>query len=255
MNFKHSGSAGDVIYSLPVIKEFGGGTLHLSCNIDDFYELQKLADPRNHPLSPYKLDGTLGVLTHTISRCLIPLLEQQEYIISSKVWKKEDIDVDLNLWRTSDTINFFSTNLTDCHAITSRLSTGLGDRQWLHVSPNKKFEVIFARSTRHRELNFPWINFKRRFPNAVFTGIETEHADFVNNFGEIPFYKAHDFLDLAQIIAGCDLFIGNQSLPYAIAEGLKVNRIQETSNLIPNCIFNNQHNARYASEAYFTTLL
>lgn len=256
MNFKHSGSAGDVIYSLPVIKELGGGTLYLSCNINDFYELQKLANPQNHPLNPYKLDGTLGVLTPSMCEYLIPLIKEQDYITDCKIWSGEAVDLDLNLWRTSNIIHFFSTNLTDCHAIASRLRNGLGNTQWLNASPNPKFETIFARSLRHREPDFPWRNFKMGFPNATFIGIECEHVDFENRFGKVPFYEARDFLELAQIIAGCTLFIGNQSLPYAIAEGLKINRIQETASSIPNCLFDNQYNARYGSEAYwFSTLL
>ena len=39
----------------------------------------------------------------------------------------------------------------------------------------------------------------------------------------------------ARIIAGSKIFIGNQSTPFAIAEGMKHNRILETDITIPNC--------------------
>lgn len=44
------------------------------------------------------------------------------------------------------------------------------------------------------------------------------------------------FLELAEIIAVCKLFIGNQSFPFSIAEGLKIQRILELSTDIINVV-------------------
>jgi len=44
-------------------------------------------------------------------------------------------------------------------------------------------------------------------------------------------------LVLGKVIAGCQLFVGNQSSPYAIAEGLKKATVQEMSTECPNCVF------------------
>jgi len=44
-------------------------------------------------------------------------------------------------------------------------------------------------------------------------------------------------LDLAQVISGADLFIGNQSCAYAIAEGLKKRAVLEVCTWLPNCLF------------------
>jgi len=41
---------------------------------------------------------------------------------------------------------------------------------------------------------------------------------------------------MASKISACDLFIGNQSMPFAIAEGLKVRRILEVAPAVPNVI-------------------
>ena len=53
----------------------------------------------------------------------------------------------------------------------------------------------------------------------------------------LKWIQVNDFLELAGIIAGCKLFIGNQSFPFSIAEGLKVPRILEVyykaANVIP----------------------
>jgi hypothetical protein len=40
--------------------------------------------------------------------------------------------------------------------------------------------------------------------------------------GPVPIVATPTLLDVARVIAGCKLFVGNQSCPRAIAEGLKV---------------------------------
>ena len=54
-------------------------------------------------------------------------------------------------------------------------------------------------------------------------------------------------IDLFELISGCELFIGNQSFPYSLAEGIKKPAIQETDfEGVPNCVFERDN-------AYFTT--
>ena len=43
-----------------------------------------------------------------------------------------------------------------------------------------------------------------------------------------------DFLEMASVIAGAKLFIGNQSFPFSLAEALKVNRLLEVHFQCPN---------------------
>jgi hypothetical protein len=70
-------------------------------------------------------------------------------------------------------------------------------------------------------------------PDALFVGTAAEFEEF----GAGEHYFADDALGLARVIAGASVFVGNQSLPYAIAEGLKVGRLQEVSTDVPNCRF------------------
>jgi hypothetical protein len=48
--------------------------------------------------------------------------------------------------------------------------------------------------------------------------------------------QVEDALHMAEVIAGCDTFVGNQSFPFAIAEGLKVTRVLESYQGAPNVI-------------------
>jgi hypothetical protein len=45
----------------------------------------------------------------------------------------------------------------------------------------------------------------------------------------LKFYECKDFLEMAEIIKCCKLFIGNSSLGFTIAEGLKAPRLLEAS--------------------------
>jgi GT2 family glycosyltransferase/tetratricopeptide (TPR) repeat protein len=73
--------------------------------------------------------------------------------------------------------------------------------------------------------------------SAVFVGTPAEHKEFVREFGIVPYQPTADLLELARVIAGAALFVGNQSCPYAIAEALKVPALQETREVDPNCVY------------------
>lgn len=95
---------------------------------------------------------------------------------------------------------------------------------WLVVEqPNRVAPVVLARSARYHGTAFPWerVVDSTRGRN-VFVGTPAEHKDFCARFGNVPYYPTSDLLALAQVIAGAELFVGNQSCPRAIAEGLKI---------------------------------
>jgi ADP-heptose:LPS heptosyltransferase len=68
----------------------------------------------------------------------------------------------------------------------------------------------------------------------MFVGVEAEYAEMRQQLPKLEYRPVQHFLELAQVIAGSRLFIGNQSFPFAIAEGLKVKRLLEIYHLSPN---------------------
>jgi hypothetical protein len=76
--FRHSGDLGDIIYSLPAIKELGGGILYLNTN-------------KTTPKYP----GTPTKFSEKGAEILKPLLLKQSYIQDVKLWDGENIDFDL----------------------------------------------------------------------------------------------------------------------------------------------------------------
>jgi hypothetical protein len=54
-----------------------------------------------------------------------------------------------------------------------------------------------------------------------------EHADFCQNFGHVEYRPTENLLQVAQLIAGSQMFIGNQSSPYWCAQAMHHRRILE----------------------------
>jgi hypothetical protein len=84
----------------------------------------------------------------------------------------------------------------------------------------------------------------------LFVGSPEEHQAFEQSFGSVAYQETESLLQVAELIAESSLFIGNQSCAYAIAEGLKHPRIQETSLEMPDCVFPASEEAQHVASGY-----
>lgn len=218
----HSGDAGDLIYSLPVIQSLGEGVLFVT--------------PFNR--YPYPLNSRWARMGGEPSFMdnLRPLLEAQPYI-----WKVQythgfpySCDYDLNRfripWRNRSAKDWDSILKLHCDAFNLPLPTG----PWLTVKdpiviPNKP--IVVNRTERYQDLNWPWPALIEKFhKQIVFVGTPKEHELFCGlaPHCRVEYRETKDSLELARVIGGCKLFIGNQSLALAIAHGLgKPVRVEE----------------------------
>lgn len=98
----------------------------------------------------------------------------------------------------------------------------------LPVEPSFRAETVICRTTRYRNSQFPWRRILSRFQDRVFVGLPQEHAEFVSQYGEIGFHHCKDLLELAQVIAGANMVVSNQTCAWWIAAGLGRPAIQET---------------------------
>lgn len=207
--FSHSGALGDLIFQLPVIEALGGG--HLSC---------------------YPLTRPTEVLTPDRYAALKPLLEAQSYITGTSWTQRPDPDgLDLDGWRGAYRHGL---NLTDMACDWARVPRPDRRRPWLRAESNPVAPVVFHRSVRYHNPQFPWKRVVEAYPDAVFVGLPAEHAVFTARFGPVPYYPTRDLLELAGVIAGARLFVGNQSCPRAVAEGLKIPVVVEAAAEIDN---------------------
>jgi len=216
--FKHSGDLGDIIYSLPVIKELGGGVLYL-CPGQSF-----------------------TCLTHESVLFVKSLLLEQEFIVDVKTCSPDFVvDYDLDEFRNKG-FDLAHTNLAEMYCKTFGLITSIINRKWLECEPKTVYgkTVVFHRSNRYHNRGEFWVNIVKSYGDrAVFVGLREEYESFVKKFAcsYIPFYQVGNALELAQIIEGCELFVGNQSFPFSVCEGLKKRAVLEVSPFCPNCCF------------------
>lgn len=217
MNFKHSGDAGDLVYFLPAVKYLHKhGPTHIYIKPEAF---------------------TRQPLTLAAIQFLLPLLNKQSYIDSVQMWNGED-GIDCNEWRRNYQ---FTENLIQKQLETIGVPVECATDPWIEINPKKVAKQVINRTFRYR-CHFP-IEFVE--DDAIFIGSPREHIAWQAEFNrKIDYYPTKDFLEAAEVIAGAELFIGNQSCCYAICEGLKQNSILEVFLPSPNCI-TSRPNARF----------
>jgi predicted O-methyltransferase YrrM len=167
-------------------------------------------------------------MTPERAEALAPLLRAQPYITGVE-WKPHPEGVNMDEWRNHYQNHL---NLTDIACEFFGVPHPPREHPWLFVEPHRIARVVFHRSPRYHNWNFPWKRvYEEYHKEAVFVGHAQEHADFCHFVGPISYWHTPDMLALARAIAGCELFVGNQSSPFAVAEGLKVPTVLE---IVPN---------------------
>lgn len=225
-HFKHSGNAGDIIYSLPAayaIAKNANIHYHLSLGVKGVYGK-----------SPHPLGNVM--MNEKMADMLNPLLTAQPRISSCTVHQAtDDIDVDLDLIR-SHPITMGAGSIARWYFYVFAVNADLG-KPWLFVQPDASVQgqIVIARSQRYREPGIDY-SFLKRYKNLLFVGVEQEWKEMRRMLPQIEHRPVNNFLELAQVISGSKLFIGNQSFPFSIAEGLKVKRLLEVYWRAPNVI-------------------
>jgi hypothetical protein len=229
LNIVHSGNAGDVIYALPTIKrifEVTGTPINLYLKTGQPLILSGYSE---HPLGAVMLNDKMVAL-------LSPLINAQDYIAKCEVYNGQQIHVDLDFFRAK-LFSLDNTNIARWCSYITGVTPHLW-KNWLNIDPDTTYAdtIILARSERYRN-SFVDYSFLKKYDNLVFIGVESEYKDMLKSIPDLKWVQVDDFLKLAKIVAGCKLFIGNQSFPFSLAEALKVPRILEiyyhTANVIP----------------------
>lgn len=225
LSFSHSGNIGDVACSIPSVIDI----CRRKNTKANFY--LKVGTQASYMAG---LEHPLGnvTLNKSFAEKLIPLLESQHWCNSCRIWSGEEIEYDLDLFRVLFKPN---TSLVRQYFWLYHSTYNLS-QPWLWVEPNKAYanRIVVNRTFRYRQPLCDYSNLNG-YP-VTFIGLEKEYKDFQRHC-ECEFVEAKDFLELAQIIAGCRLFLGNQSFAYNIAEALKVKpRVLEVCTMALNVV-------------------
>ena len=233
MIFKHSGTFGDLIYGLSVVKKMGGGTVAVALG-----NIEKCV--AEYGYRPDEVDPAhKGRFRNADLDLIRPLLTRQSYITQATVWTG-DQDVDLDRFR-GVLFRGFEGNYVEAYYRTFDLSftPDVYNETWLEADANKVAPVVINRTSRYRCPNGTgaWQGLLEQAnigQNGIFVGNKDEHEDFENSTGfRVQYYPVQDFKQLADVIAGADLFMGNQSAAYSIAMGLGKASVLETIKIKP----------------------
>lgn len=228
------GDLGDATYLLAILSKLDGGS----------HTLLLEASPVT------KAKGPEGVAM--LHKAFSPLANAQPYIKECRIIQDgETVD-----WKSADFRKAgytYGKTLMAAHLdhLISVLDVGHGidgRDQWLTVEPSQesKGRVVINRTGRYRNSAFYWDRIVKHYSyRLMFVGLPHEWREFCAHFGYVEFRPTENLLEVSQLIAGSDLFIGNQSCANACAEGLKHRSIQETSLIHPDCIFK-RDNAQFS---------
>lgn len=247
LSFSHSGNSGDIIYALSTLKAISvliekPVNLYLTIN-----QPRKAHPTYIHPLG-------MVMMNQNMAQMLIPLIKEQLYINDCNIFQHQEIDINLDNIRNvgfnldKGNITKWYNYLTGVHADTIN--------PWLNIGNTESLNnrIIIARSERYRNLFIDY-SFLKKYPNLLFVGLNNEFEDMKKSIPNLEWQPVDNFLQLTEIIAGCKLFIGNQSFPFAIAEGLKVPRILEKDYEEPNVIPEGDAGFDYYFQEHFEYLV
>lgn len=240
MNVSSAGDLGDIIALMGIIAEIPDGPHRLFLRDDG---------------------NTQGIVKR--SHLILPLINSQDYVKGS-VWKDEKIHWPSEQFRGNGKgskryyepdISLLESHSSHGEAIGVLKRRYRGEKQWLHVRPSKTWQgrVVVVRSERYRNWRFPWKEIVSHFGDRLLMlGTEVEHLDFCEKFGHVEYLKTKDLLECAKIIAGSDIYIGNQTSLTQIAEGLKHPRIIEINERVPDVLYPGTTNAIWCCDGSMT---
>lgn len=230
ITFRHAGDRGDIIASLPVVKYL--------CGTGQCIFYLEAATYTREMLTPENWRG------------LEKILQAQPYITTVLPWRGEKTHYNLNDFRAKlhKALRVGAgknKSLADWFIETHNVPPDCKDAPWLTLEPNRVARVVFNRSGANRPRQhiyhnaaFPWPRVIQKYKGkSVFIGLPDEYEEFQSFFiepNDVPFFPTRDLFEASRVIAGCDLFVGNQSVALWVAEGLKKDIVLEVWREGPN---------------------
>lgn len=189
--FRHSGSLGDIIFSLPAVMALGGGTYFLR---DD------------------------------MARSLKRLLEIQPYlkieVVNDTEWKALKVSHDLDKFRGTSELH-----VVDMHLKAFDLDFSNRKNQYLFNVPAKRAAKIVINDTGSQRFpgnTIDWDLLKPYEKDCIFLGNDHDYNLFLKDRNlKVARCEVDDLFEFAQVINGSDLLVCNMSVGQTMAEGMK----------------------------------
>jgi hypothetical protein len=234
--YRHSGTLGDLIYSLSIVRKMEPGKFLVALN-----NIERCV--AEYGYRPEEVDPAhKGRFTEQDYAWLEPLLKRQSYIKDTGTWRFGDAEPDVNLDRFRGTLfRGFEGNYVEAYHKAFSLPFMMldYDTPWLEANPVSVAPMVVSRTFRYRDpmADATWKDMAEKGMLdriGIFVGTEAEHADFLKVTGvDVPYHPVKDFLELANIVAGAELVLANQNFVYSLAMGLGKQTVLETIKIKP----------------------
>jgi hypothetical protein len=229
LKFKHSGASGDILYAMPAIKK--------AC---DIYDLQavlyiNINAPNLNSNPAFKHAYGDVMLNDYAYKMLRPLLMKFDFIYDVLPYRNQRLDYDLDKFRSIG-MNLAAYDIKRWYALAFPELTNVNySEPILHIDTMPSDYIVVNRTERYQNPNIDYTILNDLKETIYFTGSTAEYSIFSQKVN-CKYLAVENFLDLARIINNSKLFIGNQSMNFAIAESLKCKRALEICFYAPNVI-------------------
>lgn len=229
--FKHSCYTGDLIYALAGIKAICENNDHKAVIYQWLDQKGFLYNGAEHPYGG-------SMMNEYAFNMLKPLIEAQPYIKSFNKWQGEKVMVDMDMLRQVKMHMPYGNIVTWLPMVFAEMRPEYW-KPWITVNNCDRIafgdKIIINRTSRYHGAWIDYFHLKKYESRIVFVGMDEEHKTFQADWGlNVHHWLPDNFYDLAVAISSCKLFIGNQSMCFAIAEAMKTPRLLEICDFAPN---------------------
>jgi hypothetical protein len=223
----HGGNAGDLIYALPAMRaasRLHDSKVHLYLQVDVPAQYAF-----NHPMGKVQMNLKMAQM-------LVPLLMSTDFIGKCTITDEAvKTDYNFNLFRK---FHNYTGHISQWYFhIYPELTCNLAEPIHFDVWQLGNHQIILNRTARYHNPTFDYSILRRYQDKIKFVGLPDEYRIISAKLPDISHIEVKDFAELCGIIKGCELFVGNQSMAYAIAEVMKHPRVVEicptAHNVIP----------------------
>jgi hypothetical protein len=243
--FSHIGLLGDIVYAIPCMLALANGK-----KIELFLDLSK---DSMYP-KDFKHYNKNKILTEDSIVFIRSLILSNPSFTKCEALTNEDIDYDLNEFRRYP-FDYRMGSISRWYFLTFGISYNLSN-PWLNVNPKLEFknDIIIARSFRYQAPTIDY-SFLKKYDNISFIGLADEYEAMKKVLPNIKQINVSNALELAETLAGCKFFIGNQSFPFSVAEALKIKRVLEVCYTTPNVIVEGENGYDFCFQEQFEQIV
>lgn len=230
ITINHSGNCGDILYSLPAMRQAHRNTgedVHVYLVVN---QRASYAADIDHPMG-------MVMMTQKAAEMLKPLLLSTDFIREVTITDtKPQCDYDFDKFRTIG--HPYSGHISRWYFYTyPELTCNLSEPIFIPKDPTKQYDIVINRTNRYHGAGWDYLVFRQWQHRMTFVGLPEEYQVLKAKLPQMQYAPVEDFLELAQIITASNVFVGNQSMAFAIAEITKHPRALEicprANNVIP----------------------